>query len=118
MRIARDGDDLQCVEGFGGSATILETANVLGVNQTRWVIFRARNSGDGTSDMETDEGDSVSGSLAASISSIDDYNIGANADGSSAFGGHIHEFLYYNRFLTDEEKAALGGYLSGGWTLS
>ncbi|MGI9486306.1 MAG: hypothetical protein ACR2RF_10605, partial [Geminicoccaceae bacterium] len=77
-----------------------------------------RNSGDGTSDIETDEGNSTSASLAASIDTVDDYNIGANADGTSAFGGHIHEFLYYNRFLTDNEKAELGGYLSGGWTLS
>ena len=117
-QLRRDGDDLEAVEGFAGNATTMSIANVLGVNQTRWVILRARNSGDGTSDIETDEGNSDSASLAASIDTVDDYNIGANADGNRAFGGHIHEFLYYNRFLTDNEKAALGGYLSGGWTLS
>lgn len=115
LRLARSGDDIQALEGTGGGATVLSIANTLTANDTRWAIFRARNSGDGTSDLLDDAAGSASGSLAASIGDIDDINIAANADGTDDWTGHIHEVIYYNRYLTDTERTNLGAYLSSKW---
>ena len=94
-------------------------ASLLAVNETRWVIARFRNSGDGDSDMLTDEGNTDTVTAAASInSSIDNINVGANADGTVAFAGHVHEVIYYNRFLSDAERDQLDAYLDAKWTLS
>lgn len=117
--IQRVGANLEAVEGNAGASNSRTVAGVLAVNETRWVIARFRNSGDGDSDMLTDEGNSNAAAASAAInSSIDDINIGANANGANAFTGHIHEVLYWNRFITDTERSAVDAYLDARWTLS
>ncbi len=118
FRIRRHGDELEAEEGQSPSQTTMTIADVLAVDETRWAIARFRNSGDGTSDLLTDEDDSASASVAASIADIDDINIAANANGSDDWTGHIHEVIYYNRFLTDQERTDLGTYLSDKWTVT
>ena len=119
FRIRRDGSALECAQGEGGSTNEMRVASLLAANETRWVIARWRNSGDGDSDMLTDGGNTDTVTAAASInSSIDDINVGANANGASAFAGHIHEVLYWNRFITDDERTALDAYLDSKWNLS
>ena len=111
-----DGSALECVEAGSNE---LRVASLLAVDETRWVIVRFRNSGAGDSDLLTDEGNTDTVTASASInSSIDDINIGANANGANAFAGHIHEILYYNRFITNDERTALDAYLDSKWTLS
>ena len=118
FRVRRNGNDLEVREGQGGAVTTMSIANILAVNETRWVIARFRNSGDGASDMKTDEGDTDSASVAASIADIDDINIGANANGDDPWTGHIHRVLYWNRFLTDDERDDVDAMLDAEWTLS
>lgn len=117
LRLSRSADDIRASEGTGGATTVLLIANTLTVNETRWAIFRARNSGDGTSDLLDDAAGSTSTSLAASISDSDDINVAANADGTDSWTGHIHELIYYNRFITDTERTNLAAYLNGKWSL-
>lgn len=112
--IQRVGSNLEAVEGNAGLSNSRTVAGVLAANETRWVIARYRNSGDGTSDMLTDEGNTNAASASAAINaSIDDINVGANA-----FAGHIHQVLYWNRFLTDTERGDVDAYLDAKWTLS
>lgn len=118
FKLTRNGDDLEAHEGQGGAATVMSIANNLAANETRWAIARFRNSGDGTSDVKTDEGDTASASVAAAIADIDDVNIGANASGSDPWLGHIHEVIYWNRFLTDGERDQVDAYLDAKWSLS
>lgn len=119
FRIRRDGTRLESTEGNAGATTEIGIDAVLAAGETRWVIVRWRNSGDGTSDMLTDEGGSASATAAAAISAlIDDINLGANANGANAHAAHVHEVLYYGRFITDGERTLLGDYLTGRWNLS
>lgn len=118
FKVRRNGDDLEVQEGQGGAATTISIANILVANETRWVIARFRNSGVGTSDMKTDQANTASASVAAAIADIDDINIGANASGSDPWTGHIHEVIYWNRFLTDTERDDVDAYLDAKWTLS
>ena len=118
FRIRRDGSALEVTEG-GGPVNEMRFASLLAVNETRWVIARWRNSGGGDSDSLTDEGNTDTVTASASINaSIDDINVGANANGANAYAGHIHEVIYYNRFITDGERTDLDAYLDAKWTLS
>ena len=118
IRVQRDGSALEVKEGTG-AGNELRVASLLAADETRWFIARFRNSGDGDSDLLTDEGNTDTVTAAASInSSIDDINIGANANGANAYAGHIHEILYWNRFITNDERTALDAYLDSKWTLS
>lgn len=114
----RNTTDMSLSEGSGGATTDITISAVLAVSETRWFIGRARNSGDGLSDILDDQDNSSTASLAAAISDVDDLLIGANADGSNAFTGHIHEIVIYNRFITDTERTSLGNYFNGKWTIS
>ena len=118
-QIRRIDSDIEAVEGQGGGTNAMTVAGVLAAGETRWVIARFRNSGDGDSDMLTDEGGSDTVTAAAAINnSLDDINIGCNADGNDPYAGHVHEVLYFNRFITDGERDLLADYLNGRWTLS
>ena len=119
FQMRRNGANLECAEGQAAQTKIMSVPSVLAVNETRWVIARFRNAGDGDHDMLTDEGntDTVTGNASVN-SSVDDINIGANANGANAYAGHVHEIIYYNKFLTDAERTNLDNYLDSKWTLS
>jgi hypothetical protein len=91
---------------------------VLAIGETRFAIIRGQNSGDGTSDMLTDEGDLIFDTFGESLNTIADVNIGGHPSGSNAFAGHVHEVIYYNRFLNESELDQLFAYLAAKWTLS
>ncbi len=118
FRVGHNGSDIEINEGSGGATTTMTIAGTLVANETRWLIFRARNSADGTSDVLDNQGGSASATLAAAIGTFDEFNIGANANGNEPLEGHIHEVLYYNRFLTDQERTDLGDFLDGKWSVA
>jgi hypothetical protein len=117
IRVSRSGDDIRGSEGQGGATVFATIANVLAVDETRWVITRWRNSGAGSSDILDDQSNSATATAAASIANADDINVAANADGTTPFAGHIHEVVYYNRFLTDTERTDLANYFNSKWTI-
>ncbi len=96
----------------------LALSNNLTANTTAWVICRMDDSGGADSDVLDDQDNSASVAGPTALQpSITDINIGGNADGGSAWAGHIHEVIVYNRFLTNTERTDLGNYLNAKWSL-
>lgn len=118
IRAGRDGDDLVVTIGSGvpPNSLTMTIANILAVDETRWVIIRCDEAA--TSDLLTDEGDTATGTGPTTIAVQTRVSVGGRDNAAQLWTGHVHEVIYYNQVLSSGDRDDLEAYLDGKWTLS
>jgi hypothetical protein len=115
----RNADDMIAFyDASSGTDLNLQVSNELVANQTAFAIVRFRAAGAGNSDMLTNLGGVAigAGPVVPQVSASD-LNIGANADGTLLWTGHIHEIVVFEEFLTDADQLGLAAYFAERWTV-
>ena len=118
VRISKDGTTLRVDLDVGGDSTQMTIPAVLAVGETRWVIARFRNSGDGDCDILDDQGNSDTATANVALVASDDINIGGNRNNTVVFPGHVHDVIIYDGFISDADRTILAGLLDAEWTTS
>lgn len=92
---------------------------VFTVGSTTYLLYRVRASSAGLSTIRHLLGEFSGSGPAEVTTTIDNISVGANANGSNAYGGHFHEIRGWSRFLTDDEARSVALYAesSGKWTM-
>ena len=116
--IRKTGSTVQLfIFGTASSTTPILLGAVAGV--TRWQIFRAESATNGGTDALDSSGiTATNAGTDTALGGVTQFSLGATPTGATAYSGHIHEVIVYDRRVTDEERDLLEGYLNGRWTLS
>lgn len=118
VRVERDTADLQVIFGTGGASAVLSDAASQAIDETHWAIARFQVSGSGDCDLLTDDGSTDTDTGVASVGAVDKVSVAALDNSNNAWAGHIHEIIFYNRFLSASERTQIEDYLNDKWTTS
>lgn len=119
--IRQNGDDIRAFfRNTGGTgSTTMSVADQLVAGETRWVIARMRASALGTCDLLTSDGSTATGNVASPEAvNAADGSVGAHANATAPYTGHLHELIGWNLFISNQQRALLASYLNSEWVIA